>query len=191
MSTILGTLHEDHRNVDRLLELLSRELDALAGGNGGNLELMRDIMIYMIHFPDHTHHPKEDLMFERMRGRGIAPVTADTIATLVREHGALARKGEAFHDVLRRALDDAGTDPQALLAKGRDYVEFLRYHMRLEETTVFREAAALLGEADWTEIAEVFGSRTDPVFGPTVESEFRALYQHIRNSAYLMARRED
>ena len=191
MSTVLDVLHEDHRNVARLLELIGRELDALAGGSGGNLQLMRDAMTYMIHFPDHTHHPKEDLMFDRMCSKERKPAFEDEIAKLRREHGALARKSEAFRDALRRAIDGAATDRPALIAMGRDYVEFLGYHMRLEEETVFTEARTLLDDTDWAEITEAFEARTDPIFGPLVEAEYRALYQHIRNTEYLAARRRD
>ena len=191
MSTVLRALHEDHRNIHRLLNLLARELDAVEGESDGNFELMRDIMTYMTRYPDYTHHPKEDLMFERMRARGVVSATEDTIAMLLREHGALAKKGGAFHDVLRRVVDGAMVERQELLAAGRDYVEFLRHHARLEEETVFAEAETLLGDADWSVIAQAFEARSDPVFGPAVDREFRALYQHITNSAYLAARQGD
>ncbi len=190
MSTVLGALHEDHRNINQLLDLLARELDVVEDESNGNFELMRDIMTYMTRYPDHTHHPKDDLMFQRMRARGVVSATEDTIAALLREHGALAKKGEAFHDVLRRVVDGAMVERQELLAAGRDYVEFLRYHARLEEEAVFAEAEMLLGDADWPVIMQTFEAQADPVFGPTVDREFRALYQHIRNSAYLGARQE-
>ena len=190
MSTVLDALHEDHRNINQLLDLLARELDAVEDESNGNFELMRDIMTYMTRYPDHTHHPKEDLMFQRMRARGVVSATEDTIAALLREHGALAKKGEAFHDVLRRVVDGAMVERQELLAAGRDYVEFLRYHARLEEETVFAEAEMLLGDADWPVIMQAFEAQADPVFGPTVDREFRALYQHIKNSVYLAARQE-
>ena len=92
---------------------------------------------------------------------------------------------------LLRFEDGAPSERPTLVAMGRDYVEFLRFHARLEERTVFVEAESLLGDADWTEIERAFEERTDPVFGPRVDSEFRALYQHIKNTAYLRARGAD
>ena len=190
MSTVVRGLREDHWNIGRLLGMLERQLDAMDTGSDfdGDYDLMRDIMTYMVRFPDHTHHPKEDLMFERMRAHPLAPDTERTIENLLVEHGALARKGETFHEALRRAAVGAKSDRQALLSMGRDYVEFLRAHARLEEETVFIEAETLLGDADWSEIAQAFEAHTDPVFGSVVDREFRALYQHIQNSAYLKAR---
>ena len=193
MSDIVGRLCGEHRNIGALLDMLERLLDGLESASDapGDVGLMRDIMTYMIRFPDHTHHPMEDLMFERMRPRGLTPKTEHTIEQLLREHTSLARKGEALHRALLRFEGGARAERPALIAMGRDYVEFLRCHAGLEERTVFVEAESLLGDADWTEIEQAFEERIDPVFGPRVDSEFRALYQHIKNAAYLRARDAD
>ena len=165
-----------------MLDMLERMIDGLESESDahGDVGLMRDIMTYMIRFPDHTHHPMEDLMFERMRARGLAPQTEHTIGKLPRERGSLARKGEALHLASLRFEDGARSERPALVAMGRDYVEFLRFHARLEERTVFVEAESLLGDTDWTEIEQAFEERTDSVFGPRVDSDFRALYQPIK-----------
>ena len=183
MSTVMGDLHQDHRNIRELLGLLARELDAVSDASGGDFELMRDIMVYMTRYPDHTHHPKEDLMFERMRERGIAPDTKDTIDKLLREHAALAEKGNILRDMLIGVVDGALVERETLVATGRDYADFLSYHARLEDDTVFVEAVQLLDVADWSAIEKAFEAQVDPIFGPVVQHEFQALYEHIRNSA--------
>ena len=183
MSNVLDDLHQDHRNIRELLGLLGSELDAVADASGGDFELMRDIMIYMTGYPDYTHHPKEDLMFERMRERGVAPDTEETIAKLFREHGALADKGGVFRDMLSGVVDGAMVEREVLVATGRDYVEFLRYHVRLEDETVFIEAERVLDDTDWSVVGTAFEAQSDPVFGPAVEDGFRNLYEHIRQSA--------
>ena len=183
MSKIIGDLHQDHSNIRDLLGLLAREIAAVDEVSGGDFELMRDIMVYMTRYPDHTHHPKEDLMFERMRKRGVAPETQATIDKLLREHGALAEKGAAFRDMLASVIDGAMVERDVLVATGRDYADFLGYHARLEDETVFIEASKLLDEADWAAIERAFEAQADPVFGPVVRQEFRTLYEHIRNRA--------
>ena len=193
MTALIDRLCREHRNIGGLLRMLDRKLDAVDDGSESeeDIGLMRDIMTYMTRFPDHTHHPMEDLIFRHMRARELTPRTEATIAKLLGEHAALARKGEALHLALRRFGGGTKAERQALVAMGRDYVEFLRYHAKLEEETVFVEAGALLDDAEWSDIARAFETRTDPVFGPSVDREFRALYQHIQNSAYLMAHRAD
>lgn len=183
MSTVLGELGQDHSNVREILGLLARELDAVSDASGGDFELMRDIMIYMTRYPDHTHHPKEDLMFERMRERGISPDTEATIVKLLREHVALAEKGNILRDMLIGVVDGALVEREALVSTGRDYVEFLGYHARLEDETVFLEAEKLLDDADWAVVRKAFEAQVDPVFGPAVDHEFTSLHDYIRNSA--------
>ena len=183
MSTVMGELRQDHTNVREILHLLARELDAVGNASGGDFELMRDIMIYMTRYPDHTHHPKEDLMFERMRERGITPDTEATIVKLLREHVALAEKGNIFRDMLIGVVDGALVEREVLVASGRDYVDFLRYHARLEDETVFLEAEKLLDDADWASVRKAFESQVDPIFGPAVDHEFESLHDHIRYSA--------
>ncbi len=183
MSMLMRSLHQDHRNVRDLLDLLARELDEVAGAGGGDFELMRDIMVYMTRYPDNTHHPKEDLMFERMRRRGVSPDTERTIETLRREHGALAEKGNAFRDMLIGVVDGALIEREVLVDTGRDYVAFLRHHAALEDETVFVEAVNLLDDGDWSAIEAAFEAQLDPIFGPVVRHEFQALHEHIRNNA--------
>ena len=183
MSTVMSELRQDHSNVREILGLLSRQLDAVSDASGGDFELMRDIMIYMTRYPDHTHHPKEDLMFERMRARGIAPDTEATIAKLLREHVALAEKGNIFRDMLIGVVDGAMVERDTLVATGRDYAEFLSYHARLEDETVFLEAEKLLDDADWEVVRTAFEAQIDPIFGPAVEHEFASLHDHIRYGA--------
>lgn len=183
MSKVMGALHQDHSNIRELLGLLARELDAVSDASGGDFELMRDIMVYMTRYPDHTHHPKEDLMFGRMRERGVTPDTEATIEKLLREHVALAEKGSIVRDMLIGVVDGALVERDALVAAGRDYADFLSYHARLEDETVFMEATQLLGEEDWSVIERAFEAQADPVFGPVVEHEFQVLYEHIRNRA--------
>ena len=183
MASVIQDLHQDHRNIHELLGLLARELDAVDDVSGGDFELMRDIMIYMTRYPDQAHHPKENLMFERMRERGVGSDTERTIEKLLREHVALAEKGNVFRDMLIGVVDGALVERDTLVATGRDYAEFLSYHAHLEDETVFVEAVEMLDDEDWSAIGRVFEARSDPVFGPVVQEEFRVLYEFIRSSA--------
>ena len=183
MSTVMDELHTDHRNVRELLRILGSQLDAVSDLSGGDFELMRDIMIYMTRYPDHAHHPKEDLMFERMRGRGVTDEVEGTIVKLLREHEALAAKGASFRDMLVGVVDGALVERETLVDRGRDYVEFLSYHASLEDETVFVESQRLLDDADWSAIERAFADQVDPVFGPIVRHEFQSLFDHIRNAS--------
>ena len=178
MSDILEQLKADHRNVSLLLNRLDRELDAIHDAKSSvDFELMRNIMVYMTHYPDITHHPKEDLIFERLQARD--QNAASIVADLEKEHEALAANGAAFRDVLSSVVDGEMVRSDELEAQGRHYVEFLRNHMKKEDEEAFPLAEATLGENDWEHVAEEFATHQDPVFGPVVQEEYVTLYEHI------------
>ena len=181
MPDILQRLIDDHVNVARLLNLLERELETIQAGRSADFELMHDIMVYMTMYPDQTHHPLEDLVFQRMLEHDHS--LSDTLATVTKEHEGLAQKGSRFKDALEHVVDGVLVSREELEAQGRDYVEFLRYHMAKEERHLFPTAQQLLNAEDWTWVSEAMEAREDPVFGATVEQQFRSLYNHIRQQA--------
>jgi hemerythrin-like domain-containing protein len=146
-----------------------------------DFELMHDIMVYMTHYPDHTHHPMEDLVFEKLTNHD---ASANGVVTqLKREHTALAEKGQRFTEMLQRVVDGAMVKRDALENTGRDYIAFLRSHMEVEDSDAFPRAEQALSEADWEEVASNIQAHTDPVFGPIVADEFRSLYDYIQRES--------
>ncbi len=65
MSRSLSNLRKDHGNVDRLMTVFSRGLEELEAGAPDYL-LFLEIPHYMTHYPDMFHHPREELMFEKI-----------------------------------------------------------------------------------------------------------------------------
>ncbi len=179
MSKIMRRLRDDHVNVARLLTMLEAQLDAVrAEQRSADFELMHDIMVYMTHYPDHTHHPMEDLVFQRMcdTSEEARPITEE----LGREHHGLAEKGIRFRDALERVVDGALVLRAELDEFGRDYAQFLRYHMDKEEGQAFPMAERMLSDEDWAWIESRMQAQEDPVFGPAVTEQFKSLYEHIR-----------
>ena len=178
---VLQQLARDHDNMRRLLDLLDSELAQVQEGDVADFELMRDIMVYMTRYPDHTHHPIEDLMFRRWieydeSARSLA-------STLGREHRGLAEKGEALADILAHVVDGAMVSREEIETRARDYGEFLRYHMNVEDERAFPGAGGALRDEDWAGIESAFAEHEDPVFGPIVHDEFRDLFERITRGA--------
>lgn len=181
MSEIMAQLKADHVNVARLLDILEEQMDTVHDEEHADFELMHDIMVYMSHYPDKTHHPLEDLVFERLARRDD---TAKVIVErLKREHRGLSEKGKQFLDMLRHVVDGSMVEREQLEARGRDFIEFLRSHMELEDKEAFPRAERTLGDEDWTEVAAGMEARTDPVFGPVVAEDFRSLYDYIQRES--------
>ena len=181
MATIMEQLENDHRNVAMMMKVLEKQLDLMHEMDNADFELMHGVMHYMTHYPDRVHHPMEDLMFERMDTDD--PAVREAIEGLRREHVGLLEKGRAFRDTLRGVVDGALVERDKLEAQGRDYVAFMRHHMRREDTEVFPAAAGSLDETDWEAVAAAFAEQQDPLFGPIVADHYRALLDYIRENA--------
>ena len=178
MSEVIRRLKADHANFARLLDLLGAKLGGVEDAQGhANYPLMLDIMVYMTHYPDQFHHPKEDLVFARMaeRDRAMRPI----VDGLAKDHQTLASKGAAFCNILRDVADGELVRRDAIDSLGREYIDALRAHIRTEEERAFSLAVALLEAQDWAEIDETVTHMDDPLFGPVVEQDHRVLYEHI------------
>ncbi|MGI9331926.1 MAG: hemerythrin domain-containing protein [Gammaproteobacteria bacterium] len=177
MSHLLDELSEDHKNVARLLKLLGRQLDAVAAADDADIELMIDAMRYMTGYPDRVHHPKEDLMFERLLDRD--PDSADIVEHLRGQHEELAELGQAFLHTVQLVCDGSMVEREAFEETGRKYVELLRDHMREENEIAFPLARDMLTEEDWAYASDAFAGARDPIFGGIADQSFKELLEHI------------
>jgi hemerythrin-like domain-containing protein len=181
MPAIMEQLKADHSNISRLMATLDAQIVVVHDEGNADFELMHDIMVYMTHYPDHTHHPMEDLVFDKLTSHD---ASANGVVTqLKREHTALAEKGQRFTEMLQRVVDGAMVERDALENTGRDYIAFLRSHMEVEDSDAFPRAEQALSEEDWEAVASNIQARTDPVFGPIVADEFRSLYDYIQRES--------
>lgn len=181
MSGIMQQLKTDHGNIARLLGTLEKQMNVVHDEENADFDLMHDIMVYMTHYPDHTHHPMEDLMFAKLVARDSS--AGDIVARLEREHEALAEKGGRFLEMLRHVVDGALVEREVLEDSGRDYIAFLRSHMEVEDSEAFPRAEQALSDQDWADVESGMEARSDPIFGPVIAEEFRSLYDYIKRES--------
>ncbi len=178
MSEVIKRLNAEHRNIAKLLDLLDTELATFHAGEQPDFELMLDIMDYLTHYPDTFHHPKEDLLFSRLRQLDAS--SHHVVEKLRKEHESLAREGIEFRNALRGMVNDEALMLRNTLEHlGTHYAEALRSHLDTEEAQVFPHALEVLKPADWKEIDERICQRDDPLFGKAVAVEFQDLFEEI------------
>jgi len=177
MPDVIEQLHQDHLNVDRLLDLLQSEILAIHVGKTPDYVMMRDIMRYMTHYPDHFHHPKEDLIFIRLLKR--APGAHRHIHDLLEEHKSIADAGQRFLESLQSTLEDSVALREQTEALSLSYIASLRSHMLKEEEKIFPLARVLLTRSDWAAINEETEIMRDPIFGSLLGEEYRRLFHRI------------
>src|SRR6266702_8060631 len=81
---IIERLSQEHRNIEKLLAILERELEVFDRGDRPDYEVIRAVISYFEVYPEVYHHPQEDLVFARLKTRD--PAAASKVGDPAREH---------------------------------------------------------------------------------------------------------
>ncbi len=177
MTNLVEQLHEDHKNVSRILDLIEREVGRARDEETPDLDLLEEAMRYMTNYSDLVHHPKEDSMFAKLVQK--EPVVADEVEVLRQEHETLGRLGSGFLDIIKAAEYGDFVLREDMIARGTEYVEALRSHMDAEEVGLLKRARASLTSEDLEEIDAAYSSAHDPLMEESLKVEYAALYRSL------------
>ena len=174
---IIDLLRQEHRNIEKLLQVLERELKVFARGERPDYEVIQAVIAYFQVYPDVYHHPPENLVFQKLKARD--STAAANIGDLEAAHRSgsdrLRRVAQAVDSVLadrellRRAVEDVISD----------FIEQERRHIAMEERDFFPAAVKALEPQDWMEITSRLTDQPDPLFSEIVEERFDAVRGHI------------
>lgn len=160
-----------------VLVVIRDQLDLLETGKTPDFVLLANALHYMRRFPGQVHHPKEDLIFERLVRR--APELRKTVEHARREHRQIYEQEEWLMECALNAPKPGTLARGRLLDVGRAYLEAQREHSQQEEHVLFPEAEKSLTESDWEEIAKRFEAVDDPLFGRNPGERYELLYEHL------------
>jgi hemerythrin-like domain-containing protein len=177
MSNIIQVLLEEHRNIDRLLLVLEHELEVFDRGEAPDYEILQAVIDYFQDYPEDCHHPKEDLVFEKLKLRD--PAAAQRIGDAEADHKLETERLRmlvvAVEDILagRELLRKSFHDVVA------DFIKHQRQHMDKEERLLFPAAVQRLRPEDWAAIDARASDRQDPLFNGAIETKFQVLQRTI------------
>lgn len=177
MAEVLRLLRQEHANLARLLKVLDRQIALLGGGGQPDYDIIRGVVEYCLDFPDLCHHPKEDLILEKLRLRD--PEAADRVGDLEGDHAELAALTRRFADAIEQVLLEAELPRDWLHGIAQGFENAYRHHIAMEEQVFFPAAERALRVADWAEIDARVADREDPLFGARVAERFRALSEEV------------
>ena len=160
-----------------LVKTLEWQIAEFERGGSPDYGLIRSALDYFLSFPDLYHHPKEDMVYARLRERD--PDAARRIGDLRREHETLAARSREFSAGVIAVIDEAQVPRESLARWGRAFIDLQVAHMRMEEEVFFPAAVKGLTEADWRGLEAQMTREDDPLFGEHVGSRFEALRQSI------------
>lgn len=174
---IIDRLSQEHRNIERLLEVLERELEIFDRGDRPDYEVIRAIISYFELYPEVYHHPQEDLVFAKLKIRD--PAAAAKVGNLALEH----QKGVERLRRVAQAVDGVLADREILRQNVdkvvRDFIEHQRHHIMMEDRDFFPAALKVLEPQDWTEISSALTNHEDPLFSEAAEETFGAVRARI------------
>src|SRR5437899_6181414 len=90
MTDTIDVLRQEHRNIESVLRVLEREVSVFSRGDRPDYEVVLAVIDYFKDYPDSCHHPKEDMIVEKLKARD--PVAAASIGVLEAQHREGARR---------------------------------------------------------------------------------------------------
>ncbi len=70
MPKIITLLLEEHQNIEKLLLVVEHELEIFDSGGRPDYEILQTIIQYFQDYPESRHHPKEEMIFRKLKVRG-------------------------------------------------------------------------------------------------------------------------
>jgi len=181
MSTLFDRLHDDHKNMRDLLNVLSDLVGRLHHDEVDvDYHLMLDIFDYFTSFPDAVHHPIEDQLFSGLLEK--APEFRAEIEELKAEHETQAGAGREIFKDLQGICAGHLVPRQHLIEMTESYVANLRAHMQKEEAQIIAVARRRIPEKEWKIFERQHEREIDPLFGSKVRDTFKRLHDYVMES---------
>ena len=177
MIRIIETLLEEHRNIEELLLVLERELGVFNRDERPDYEIVQAIISYFQDYPDCCHHPKEDMVFEKLKARD--PVAVESIGDLEVEHQNERQRLCRVADTIRNILTGRDVQRQTFDDVMRDFIKHERKHMEMEERFLFSTAINVLRPEDWAGIDARWSDWKDSMFNVAFEEKGQSLRERI------------
>jgi hemerythrin-like domain-containing protein len=177
MSKIIAILLEEHRNIEKLLHVLEQELEVFDRSESPDYEILQAVIDYFQDYPESYHHPKEDIVFEKLKLRD--PAAAMQIGDAEADHQVETKRLSQFARAVEDVLAGREIPRQTFHNVVREFIRHQRQHMAKEEQLLFPSAVRALQPEDWAEIDARLSDGKDPLFDEATEERFHVLQQTI------------
>jgi hemerythrin-like domain-containing protein len=177
MTRMIELLRDEHRDIEKLLDVLEDELRAFDRRERPDYDVIQALVSYFQDYPDCCHHPKEDMIFEKLKARN--PLAAKLVGDVEAEHRQETERLDRVAKVVHNVLLDREVLRQTFSNALRDFIDHQRLHMAVEERSLFPAAANALRPDDWQEIESRWNDKTDTLFHVAMEEKYHSLRDRI------------
>ena len=150
MESYLERLKSDHLRMRRILLQLDRDLQLSQEPDADLGEAMTQVvnaLCFIAGYPEHCHHPLEDLLFRRLLE--IDAPCAKSVEQLLDEHESMALQTGFLLQRFEQALQSREPPDSLLISESHAYFRIQTEHQRREADNVFPVMAAFLDSSDW------------------------------------------
>jgi hemerythrin-like domain-containing protein len=173
--TPIEVLMHEHEIILMVLGKAEQEAQRMQESGQVNAEKAEQMVDFIRNFADRCHHAKEeDLLFVRMRERGM-PVEGGPIGVMLMEHV----EGRRLVKAVAEALPDAAKGDAQAVAAVRDnlrgYVRLLRAHIGKEDNVLYPMADRMLTAEDQQWLANEFDRVEAEEMGSGVHEKYHEM----------------
>lgn len=172
--------------MSRVLDVAEAQLGRMERGHPPDATLLQLAVDYFAGYSDECHHPKEDLVFRKLRAR--VPEVAGGLTDLLREHAQLRQVSLELSRRVDPLRSGFGTVGEPLIEGLRHFLRTNRAHIEAEERDFFPVVSRSLTDEDLAEIDFLVLDRPDPLVDRGTEARFKRLRDEIDRRADAAAR---
>ncbi|HWR13888.1 MAG TPA: hemerythrin domain-containing protein [Terriglobales bacterium] len=179
MKNIIAVLEHEHREIQKVVTLMSNLAREMERGGTCEAALLDEIVQFMRIFGEQCHHGKEEkALFTLLESKGV-PANGCPIAALVGEH----RHGHELLNQLEAAsvackAGDVSVRP-ALINSLKSLVNLYQQHIWKEEYLLFPMANKVLSASDYDTLSQQFEA-VESQIGTDVHHAMEAMIDSIR-----------
>lgn len=177
MHYLLEELHRDHRNLEKILDLLASQLDHFLAGNESDFDLKIELLEYIEAYANQGHHPLENTIFVAAKPR--VGERAELMDRLMMQHQVLGQLTRTFRNSLENIFQGGVMSRDELELQGREFIALQRQHLALEEQEAFSVLDEVLQESDWAKIIAQSSDYDDPVFDKPDKIRYQTLFEYL------------
>jgi hemerythrin-like domain-containing protein len=171
----LRTLQDEHRYFQSLIDIAIEQHKLLEEKGDVDLDILQDLLRYLSEYPADYHHPREDLMFDRLRE--VDPASGKYIDKLLEGHASIHESSNKLYFTVMRANNGENIRRGKLARDLKNFIDGYEKNMHDEDGIVFVSALNAFGDDDWAQLEDGLEHVDDPLFGTRV----RRRYRHLAN----------
>lgn len=139
-------LKEDHRLIERMLNVLEKISKKMEGGEDISPDLLKKTSEFISNFADTYHHGKEEnILFTTMEERGF-PREGGPIAIMLVEHDEGRGYAQNFFTGVEKYASGESEARKTIVENARNYAGLLSQHIQKEDNILYMMANNIIPE---------------------------------------------